>query len=133
MQGLHWTRSLCYNRDAVRGSTGSFFLRNALAAAPLCEDGESVHEIRALDQLILTLFLASANDSTAENRLIDEAEPLVLRFRAAARAHAARDGLNLMELKSIYALAQLHEVLSILIPRGDPPSHCLTLHSLQGR
>jgi hypothetical protein len=89
---------------------GVDLLRNALAASSLREDeNDTLMEMNVLAHLTDALFLT---------RGIDELEPLVLRFREAAKAESRRDGrVCIMELASLYASAQLHEVVNPSTPR----------------
>ena len=85
-------------------------LRNALAASSLREDEDDTHmELRALAQFTEALFLTHA---------IDEVEPLVLRFRQAAKAESLQCGrISFMELQSLCASARLLEVGNPFTPR----------------
>jgi hypothetical protein len=85
-------------------------LRNALAAWSLREDEDDTDmELHVLCQLIHALFYTKA---------IDEVEPLVLRFREAAKAQTRRDGhVRFPELESLYASSRLHEVGNPSTPR----------------
>lgn len=67
------------------------------------------HEVDALESLIDALFKTNA---------IDEAEPLVKRYRDAAEAMKGKAGLLcLTRAKSLLASARLHEVLCLCTPR----------------
>jgi len=86
-----------------RHEEGADLLRNALAASSLREDEDDTHmELHALRQLTKALFVTHG---------IDEVEPLVLRFREAAKVYSRRIGrVCCRELQSLYASARLHEV-----------------------
>ena len=89
-------------------------LRNALVAAELNELDDPVYELDALDILIQALFHA---------RLFDEAEPLVLRFREAAKAQSGKEGFCSAEFDSLLCSARLHEVLCLCCPRVRSSYH----------
>jgi len=97
-----------------RDEEGLELLRNALVAAKLNELDDPTYELSALNVLIQALFKA---------RAIDEAEPLVLRYREAAKAQSEKEGFCLRELNSVFLSARLHEVLCLCTPR----SHCCIL------
>ena len=84
---------------------------NALVAAELNELDNPVFELDALDVLVRALLKA---------RAIDEVEPLVLRYRVAAKAQSAKEGIGLQELDSVVCSAGLHEVLCLCTPRWEP-------------
>jgi hypothetical protein len=90
-----------------RHEEGAELLRNALVAANLSEHEDEVQrnqtELSVLYSLIAALFTIAA---------IDEAEPLVLRYRELAKAAAgtARIGGLTYKMWSFYLSAQLHEV-----------------------
>ncbi|KAJ1488560.1 hypothetical protein T484DRAFT_3613506 [Baffinella frigidus] len=91
-----------------RNAEGVAFLQNALAAAPLSEEGPGIFmdEMNVLGTLAEALFTTGA---------IDDLEPLVLRFRAAAKAETERrGGVCPQEVSSLYFSARLHEA------RGRP-------------
>ena len=75
---------------APRG--GAELLRNALVAAELNELDDLGYELSALDSLIQALFLA---------RAFDEVEPLVLRYREAAKAQSKKEGFCFSEFNSL--------------------------------
>jgi len=89
---------------------GADLLRNALAASSLREnEDDRGMELIILAQLTYALFRIHA---------IDEVEPLVSRFRAAAEAESLRDGhVCSRELESLYASARLLEVGNPSTPR----------------
>jgi hypothetical protein len=82
-------------------------LRNALAASSLREDENDTHmELTALQDFTDALFMTHG---------IDEAEPLVLRFREVAEAESQKIGHTCYwELQSLCSSARLLEV-------GNPP------------
>mmetsp|Transcript_30301 Transcript_30301/g.72069 ORF Transcript_30301/g.72069 Transcript_30301/m.72069 type:complete len:456 (-) Transcript_30301:283-1650(-) len=90
-----------------RHEEGLELLRNALAAVPLIEHGDlESHELDALSALSHALLKA---------KKIEEAEPLLPRYREAAKAHSRKVGkLCYEELNSLYASARLLEA------RGKP-------------
>jgi len=94
--------------DAGRHEEGLALLRNALVAAELNELDDPELELSALDALIQTLFRTNS---------IDEVEPLVLRYREAAKAESAKEGFCFAELHSLLCSARLHEVLCFWTPR----------------
>ena len=79
------------------------------------ENGNDTHiELEVLAPLIEALFLMHG---------IDEVEPLVLRYREAARAESQKLGhVSFWELESLCASARLLEVGNPSTPR--PPSFC---------
>ena len=83
-------------------------LRNALVAAELNELDDQQYELDALYALIQALFKA---------RAIDEVEPLVLRYREAAKAEREKQGFSLREFNSLLFSARLHQVLCLCAPR----------------
>ena len=84
-------------------------LRNALVAAELNELDDPTFELVSLAALIQTFI---------EVHAVDEAEPLVLRYREAAKARSAtQGGFCYAALDSVLYCARLHEVL---IPRWEP-------------
>jgi len=93
-----------------RHEEGVDLLGNALAASSLREDEDNTDmELRALAQLTDALLLTHA---------IDEVDPLVLRYREAAKAQSRRDGrVCFWELSSLYYSARLHEVGKPSTPR----------------
>jgi len=86
-----------------RNEEGLDLMRNALAAVPLSEhEGTDPSEIPVLDSLIGALFKTHA---------LDEVEPLVMRYREAAKAYSARrGGAGFEEMNSLLFSARLHEV-----------------------
>ena len=96
-----------------RHEEGLGLLRNALAASSLREnEDDTFMELKALSSLVEALFPTHG---------IDEVEPLVLRFREAARAESQKIGrVCYWELESLYASARLLEVGNPSTPR--PPS-----------
>ena len=97
-----------------RHEEGLDLQRNALAASSLREDeGDTRMELNVLAHLTEALF---------QTHKIDEVEPLVLRYREAAKAESQKVGrVCFMEQKSLYISAQLHEV--------GTPSHPAALGS----
>jgi len=77
-----------------RDEEGVALLRNALVAAELNELDSPGFELDALQYLIDALF---------QTNLIDEVEPLVLRFREAAKAHSEKQGGGLGSSRSLTA------------------------------
>jgi hypothetical protein len=107
--------------DEGRHEEGAALLRNALTAAELNELDDPTFEINVLDELIEALFKMHA---------MDEAEPLVLRYREAAKAQAElKGGFCYAALHSLYASARLHEVLCICTLRWAPLPTALSLAS----
>ena len=103
-----------------RQEEGLDLLRNALVAAELNEVDDPGYELDALKSLIQPLFW---NDS------IDEVEPLVLRYREAAKAQSGKEGFGFSECGSLIYSARLHEVLRICTPRLGTPSHSSVIAS----
>ena len=93
---------------------GLALLRNALVAAELNELDDPDFERNALDVLIYALFKTNA---------IDEVEPLVLRYRAAAKAQSEMEGFCYAEFNSLLFSARLHEVLCLCNPHLGTPYH----------
>ena len=93
-----------------RHEEGVALLRNALVAAELNELDDPAFELDALDALIQALFQALA---------FDEVEPLVLRFREAAKARSGKEGLCFAEFTSLIFSAHFHEVLCMHPAFGD--------------
>ena len=95
-----------------RDEEGVALLRNALVAAELNELDDPKYELDALASLIHALF---------KTKYIDEVEPLVLRFREAAKAKSEKEEFGLRicieEFNSLLSSAQLHEVLCLCTPR----------------
>jgi len=79
-------------------------------AAELNELDDPAFELDALKALIFALF--------ARN-LIDEVQPLVLRYQEAAKAQSEKEGegVCLAEFGSLLFSARLHEVLCLCTPR----------------
>jgi hypothetical protein len=89
--------------NAGRHEEGSALLRNALVAAELNELDDPAFELDALNRLIATLFTTNS---------IDEVEPLVLRYREAAKAlWAEKEEFRFADCDSLLCSARLHEVL----------------------
>ena len=106
--------------DEGRHEEGLALLRNALVAAELNELDDANYELIALDGLTEALCKAHA---------IDEVEPLVLRYREAAKAQSEKKGFCFKEIDSRLCSARLHEVLCICTPRLGTPSHGSALAS----
>jgi hypothetical protein len=87
-----------------RHEEGLALLRNALVAAELNELDDPVFEMDALRTLINALFVTNS---------IDEVEPLVLRYREAAKAQSEKEGVCYAELYGHYFSARLHQVLCL--------------------
>jgi hypothetical protein len=82
---------------------GVALLRNALVCVPLCEEENTIMELEVLCFFIDALF---------DTHAIDEAEPLVVRYREAAAAESKKQGrLRISNFRSLHASARLHEVL----------------------
>jgi hypothetical protein len=95
-----------------RHQEGMELLRNALVAAELTELDDPAYELDALKTLVFALF---------STNLIDEVEPLVLRYREAAKAHSENEGLlTYPALDCVYTTARLHEVLCMHPAFGNP-------------
>ena len=96
-----------------RHEEGVELLRNALVAGQLNELDDPTYEVEALEGLIQALFVTHA---------IDELEPLVLRYREAAKAQSNNQGtpFTFSVLDSFIASARLHEVLCLCTPRWEP-------------
>ena len=98
---------------AGRHEEGLELLRNALVAAELNELDNPKYEMDVLQQLIHALF---------STNLIDEVEPLVRRYREAAKAQLGNEQLRggyVAELNSLLFSARLHEVLCLCTPRWE--------------
>jgi hypothetical protein len=116
-------------------------MRNAVAAAPLTERETSKFELNASGLLIDALFdvvclrsffpafVSEIEPFVAETKnLLDEVEPMVQRYQELAVADSRTKGrLSSLELKNIYNIARLHEVMCILHPVLETPSHCSAL------
>ena len=100
-----------------RHEEGLALLRNALVAAELNELDDPMYELSALNALSVALFLTNS---------IDEVEPLVLRYREAAKAQSKKEGAGVCfaEFNSLLCSARLHEVLCLCGPRLRTPFHC---------
>jgi len=96
--------------DEGRHEEGVALLRNALVAAELNELDEPAFELDALKSLIVALFTINS---------IDEVEPLLLRYREAAKASGKED-FCFAELDSLLFSARLHEVLCLHPAFGNP-------------
>jgi hypothetical protein len=98
--------------DAGRHEEGLALLRNALVAAELNELDDPQYVLIALAGLVDALFTTQC---------IEEVEPLVLRYREAAKAESERvDGFGLRELDSVVCSARLHEVFCLCTPCWEP-------------
>ena len=87
-----------------RTEEGVELLRNALVCAPLSEGHATSNELDALQDFTNALFSTHA---------IDEFEPLVLRYREAAKAESDKNGrLSFHDFHSFFMSARLHEVLA---------------------
>jgi hypothetical protein len=106
--------------NAGRHEEGMELLRNALVAAELNELDDPKDEREALDVLIHALLNTSS---------IDEVEPLVLRYRKAAKAQSEKEGVCFAEFNSLVFSARLHEVLCLCTPRLGTPFHGSALAS----
>ena len=104
-----------------RQEEGVELLRNAMVCVPLCEEEDTAMEVNVLHAFTNTLL---------RTRAIDEAEPLVARFREVAIAQSAKRGrVTSGGLYSLYASARLHEVLCACAPCCEPPHTARPLHS----
>ena len=97
--------------DAGCHEEGVALLRNALVAAELNELDDPQYELIALGDLVEALFTTKS---------IEEVEPLVLRYREAAKADREKEGFCLAELDSVVCSARLCEVLCLCTPRWEP-------------
>ena len=79
-------------------------------------------ETDALDALIPSLF---------STHLIDEVEPLLLRYQEVAKAQSEKEGAGVCFEESNYLLysARFHEVLCICTPRLGIPNHSSVIAS----
>jgi hypothetical protein len=91
-----------------RHEEGLALLRNALVAAELNELDDPTYELHALEALVEALLHKHA---------IDEVEPLVLRFRDAAKAQSEQEGVCFLDFKTLQFSARLHEVLHLCTQR----------------
>jgi len=94
-----------------RHEEGVALMRNALVAAELNELDDPMYELNVLQDFVEALLHTHA---------IDEVEPLVLRYREAAKAERERKGFSLLEFDSVVCSARLHEVLCLCTPRWQP-------------
>jgi len=101
---------------AGRHEEGVALHRNALVAAELNELDDPKYELIALQDLVQALLHTHA---------IEEVEPLVLRYREAAKAQSEKEGVCFAEFNSLLFSARLHEVLCLRIPRWEPLSTAL--------
>ena len=107
--------------DVGRHEEGLALLRNALVAAELNELDDPVFELDALRSLIQALF---------RTKCIDEAEPLVLRYREAAKAQSIREGgACFAGFNSLLCSARLREVPCLCPPRLGTPFHGSVIYS----
>jgi len=99
-----------------RHEEGVALLRNGLVAAELNELDDPFYELIALHPLMYALL---------KTHSIDEVEPLVLRYREAAKAKSEKEGLCFSEFDSLLWSARLHEVLHSAFENPLPQlSHC---------
>jgi len=103
-----------------RHEEGVALLRNALVAAELNELDDPAFELSALSPLVEALFTTNS---------IDEVDPLVLRFREAAKAESEKEGVCFAECESLLFSARLHEVMCLCTPRLGTPFHGSALAS----
>jgi hypothetical protein len=98
--------------DEGRREEGVALLRNALVAAELNELDDPTFELAPLDSLIQALF---------QTRAIEEVEPLVLRYREAAKAQSEKEGAGVCfaEFASLLCSSRLHEVMCLCTPRWE--------------
>ena len=95
-----------------RHEEGLALLRNALVAAELNELDDPAFELDAVKTLIDALF---------STNLIDEVEPLVFRYREAAKAQSEEKRILIYAaLDSVFCSARLHEVLCMRYACGTP-------------
>ena len=87
-------------------------LRNALVAAELNELDDPKYELDAVNSLVEALFKTNS---------VDEVEPLVLRYREAAKVRSEKEGFCFAELDSLLCSARLHEVLCLCTLRLGTP------------
>ena len=110
--------------EVGRREEGEALLRNALVAAELNELDDPQYELDALKMLILALFTKKS---------FDEVEPLVLRYREAAKAQSEKEGAGVCfeEFESLLCSARLHEVLCLCLcnPQLGTPFHGSALAS----
>jgi len=103
-----------------RHEEGVALLRNAIVAAELNELDDPTYELNALQSLIKVLFKANS---------LDELEPLVLRYREAAKAQSEKVDFCFAEFNSLLCSAELHEVLCLCSPRLGTPDHSSVIAS----
>jgi len=106
--------------DTGRHEEGVALLRNALVAAELNELDNPAFELDALKSLNYALFKTNS---------IDEVEPLVLRYREAAKAQSEKEGFGNRECDSLLCSARLHEVLCMHPTLGTPSHSSVTASS----
>ena len=94
-----------------RNEEGVAMLRNALVAAELNELDDPQYELIALEGLVAVLFATKS---------IEEVEPLVLRYREAAKASREKQGFDIREFDAVVCSAHLHEVRCLCTPRWEP-------------
>ena len=103
--------------DEGRHEEGLALLRNALVAAELSESDNPAFDLDALQSLIRALFKTNS---------MDEVEPLVLRYREAAKAQSEKEGVGspvFPEFNSLLYSARLHEVMCLCTLRSTTPFH----------
>ena len=83
-------------------------------AAELNELDDPHYELAALQVLVEQLLNTHA---------IDEVEPLVLRYRDAAKAESEKDGVSFAPFMALEFSARLHEVLCPCTPHLGTPYH----------
>ena len=93
---------------------GAQLLRNALAAAHLNETDDPGYEIDSLRSLTYALLRI---------RAIDEVEPLVARYREAAKTPS---GFSFEEMDVLVKRGIIHEVMCICTPRLGAPPNCFS-------
>jgi len=106
--------------NAGRHEEGVELLRNALVAAELNELDDPQYELMALEGLVEALF---------KTKSIDEVEPLVLRYREAAKAVSEKEGVCFWEFESLLCSARLYAVLCLCTPRLGTPYHSSVIAS----
>ena len=97
-----------------RDDEGLALLRNALVAAELNELDNPMYELKALQSLMHALF---------EKKMIEEVEPLALRYRELAKAKSEKETVGasmILEFQSLLVFARLHEVLCLCTLRWEP-------------
>jgi hypothetical protein len=103
-----------------RHEEGLALLRNALVAAELNELDDPKYELGALEALFEALLHPHA---------IEEVEPLVLRYRDAAKAQSEKEGVCFAEFNALHYSARLHEVLCFSTLSLGTPFHYSALAS----